>query len=397
MKHGNESFLIEGGLIDAPLFPEVLFHGENGRSGVFPRDLKPKSGELLPKPTRKFCRLFEKGEQPCAEGLIKLGLSMETETTQDSNDNQNTEIPAGYTYLGQFIDHDITLDRKTELTVNGKVEPGCIENFRTPSLDLDSLYGNGPDCENSKCLYKDDKRTFEIGKTSPVDNLGLGIFDNDLPRQGNGPFNPEYYVAIIGDHRNDENLAVAQTHLAFLKFHNALAEAKPNKSFEELRREVTLHYQAIILTDFLPKILDQEVLNDVLQNGRKFYTDDKKDCMPIEFSVAAHRLGHSMVRPSYQWNRIHNEATLKELFEFSGGSGSRGPEDKPFADRDTLPSDWIINWKLFYDLSEVGKDCDEQLNYARKLDTNIAVQLKKLPELGFFAYPPKRYISGSRQ
>ncbi len=204
-----------------------------------------------------------------------------------------------------------------------------------------------------------------------------------MPRQGDGADsgNPEYYVAIIGDHRNDENLAVAQTHLAFLKFHNALADAKIlTKSFEELRREVTLHYQAIILTDFLPKILDQEVLNDVLQNGRKFYTDDKKDCMPIEFSVAAHRLGHSMVRPSYQWNRIHNEATLKELFEFSGGSGSRGPEDKPFADRDTLPSDWIINWKLFYDLSEVGKDCDEQLNYARKLDTNIAVQLKKLPE-----------------
>ncbi len=79
---------------------------------------------------------------------------METETTQDSNDNQNTEIPAGYTYLGQFIDHDITLDRKTELTVNGNVEPGCIENFRTPSLDLDSLYGNGPGCENQSTIQR---------------------------------------------------------------------------------------------------------------------------------------------------------------------------------------------------------------------------------------------------
>lgn len=366
MKHGNERFFIEGeGLINEPLFPGESFDEGSELRGSFPLDLPLKSDEQVPKPTRRFCRLFNKGDQPDAQGLIDLGMCMETE--KKPKDDRDSDIPAGYTYLGQFIDHDITLDRDTKLTEGGEVEPVDINNFCTPSLDLDSLYLGGP--ENNPKLYEKDQKTFKIGKTTKIGDLG--VFENDLPRQ-----KLPKPIAIIGDARNDENLAVAQTHLAFLKFHNACAAANPNKSFKELRHEVTLHYQAIILTDFLPRILDQEVLKDVLQNGRKFYTDDKKDCMPIEFSVAAFRL-HSMVRPSYQWNRIHNGeqgiATLGQLFEFSGGSGSMNKFPH-------LRSDWIIDWHRFYDFSEVGGKRHEQLNFARKLDSNMAFGLKELPE-----------------
>ena len=47
----------------------------------------------------------------------------------------NPNIPAGFTYLGQFVDHDITLD----LTSIGEKQrdPLATENFRTPSLDLE--------------------------------------------------------------------------------------------------------------------------------------------------------------------------------------------------------------------------------------------------------------------
>ena len=131
---------------------------------------------------------------------------------------------------------------------------------------------------------------------------------NDLPRKSDT--DP---TAVIGDGRNDENLAVAQTHVAFLKFHNKIVDeiqASTGLSgqalFDAARKEVVLHYQSIVMTDFLPRIMEQGVLQDVLINGRKFYKDDLAQCMPIEFSVAAYRLGHSMVRPQYEWNRVFN-------------------------------------------------------------------------------------------
>ena len=397
MKHGKESFLIKDeGLVDGPLFPPDVLRGINVLRGVFPRDVKSKSGEQVPKPTRMFCRLFSEGVQPPGQSLIELGRLMETETG-DPNDDRESNIPAGYTYLGQFIDHDITLDRDTELTVEGEVDPNKIENFRTPSLDLDSLYLDGP--KKNPELYNSDGKTFKIGQTSDVQNLG--IFDNDLPRKGSSAGSMEKSTdAVIGDGRNDENLAVAQTHLAFLKFHNARAADNPEKSFAELRREVILHYQAIVLTDFLPRVLDREVLKDVLQNGRQFYTDEKKDCMPIEFSVAAYRMGHSMVRPSYEWNRIFNTdgelgiATFAQLFEFSGVSGSREEGDPPFRGLPTLPSNWIVDWRRLYDFSEVGGEKHEQLNFTRKLDAKMAVDLKTLPEFEKMAEEvPPEFVS----
>ncbi len=391
MKHGSESFLIKGeGLVVGRLFPLNLLRW------VFSSYFKPKPGgpvpapdpedrgdpDIVPPPTRMFCRLFSKGIQPPGQSLIELGQLMETETG-DPNDDRDSNIPAGYTYLGQFIDHDITLDRDTELTVEGIVDPNKMENFRTPSLDLDSLYLGGPD--RNPELYNSDGKTFKIGQTSDVQSLG--IFDNDLPRKGSSAGSMEKPTdAVIGDGRNDENLAVAQTHLAFLKYHNALAADNPEKSFADLRHEVTLHYQAIVLTDFLPRVLDKAVLNDVLQNGRRYYTDEQKDCMPIEFSVAAYRMGHSMVRPSYEWNRIFNTgadfgiATFEQIFEFSGVSGIRSEEDPPFRGLPTLPSNWIVDWRRLYDFSEVGGERHEQLNFARKLDAKMSLDLKTLPE-----------------
>ena len=138
-----------------------------------------------------------------------------------SQTGNNPNIPAGFTYFGQFVDHDITLD----LTSLGDKEkdPLGIENFRTPSVDLDCVYGLGPD--GSPHLYARNPAEGNkhgpkllIGKNITVGFGGVtGDFRNDLPRSPEG-------FALIGDHRNDENLLVAQTHLAFLKFHNAVCD-----------------------------------------------------------------------------------------------------------------------------------------------------------------------------
>ena len=60
----------------------------------------------------------------------------------------DSDVPAGYTYLGQFIDHDITFDPVSSLQRQN--DPNALHNFRTPRFDLDSLYGAGP---NKRSLH----------------------------------------------------------------------------------------------------------------------------------------------------------------------------------------------------------------------------------------------------
>jgi len=422
MKHGSDKYFFKDGKkiskIDGKCFPQSKIGASAKRLSRLRKDCRWDSSkykkpdysdhdkgdttDLMDYPTgneaprRIFCRLFNEGTQQDAEGLIDLGLAMETETFGNTTVSGNSNIPAGYTYLGQFLDHDITATpSEMALSAEGSVEPEEFMNQRTPRLDLDSLYGNGPSDPSSKEMYADGAR-LKTGNTSDTPGGAPGG-----PISGGGPHDlprRDDFSAIIGDGRNDENLAVAQTHLAFIKFHNKkvdqIAAAQGltgNELFKAARKEVTLHYQAIVLTDYLPRIIEQGVLQDVIKNGRKFYTEDKINCMPIEFSVAAFRFGHSMVRPDYEWNRVFNSnpggirATFELMFEFSGVSGTRtpNPDDDPpfFGGSPTLPSNWPVDWTRMYDFGSVaGIDSHADLNMARDIDANLALALKLLPE-----------------
>lgn len=302
----------------------------------------------------------------------------------------NDRIPAGFTYLGQFVDHDVTLD----LTSIGDkaADPDGIENFRTPALDLDAVYGLGPD--GSRQLYarnpgggtgKGPGPKLLIGKTFNVPGTGIeGQLRNDLPR------NPEGF-ALIGDHRNDENLVVAQTHLAFLKLHNVVCDmiAGPGKSTEsvflEARRIVTWHYQWMVLHDFIERVTERGIVAKILHQGRKFYRFKRLPYMPVEFSAAAYRFGHSMVRERYSHNRLFPGATLQQLFDFTGLSGgivgdlaaNAPPPPPPLLP--TLPSNWIIDWRRYYDFSPPNNPDGVRLNPSRKIDPFLIPQLHTLP------------------
>lgn len=325
----------------------------------------------------RFCRMFPKGETNLSDAaLIALGMAMD-----NSDNTSNSNIPAGFTYLGQFIDHDITFDKQSRLD-DGEQDPALIENSRSPFLDLDSVYGLGPQNEKSKHLYHDGVH-LKIGPTTGRPIFGVTeSLPNDLPRNDNGE-------ADIADPRNDENLAVAQTHLALLKFHNSVADGEfaniddSTERFDKTRKLVVQHYQSIVLHDFLPRITDPTVYDDVMNTGvRKFYNhkDRSKPAMPVEFSVAAYRLGHSMIRNDYEWNRIFTTAgdgpvaTLGLLFRFSGVSGDLGGSL-------TLPTDWIIDWTRFYDFSDVAdiENCSP-FNRTQLITPNLAVALENLPE-----------------
>ncbi|MCE7980210.1 MAG: peroxidase [Caldilinea sp. CFX5] len=368
--HGQVNYFIEG--------EGIITESEPGVARALATPLA-NTERLL-----RFSRLFPNLPKlrPSPQLLATLGQLM----VDNDNDNplrDHPRLPAGFTYLGQFIDHDLTFDQTTNIPTDNLPLEEIIQG-RTPSLDLDSVYGRGPDLEEKR-IYAPDKVHLRIGVTTPTpagqeSANTLAALPNDLPR-GDDPANPA--IATIGDPRNDENLAVGQTHLAFLKFHNKVVDRLAATGlqgaalFTAARRLVTLHYQWIVLHDFLPRFVDSATLSDVLVNGRKFYQfiPGEEPTMPLEFSVAGYRLGHSMVRRDYHFNIVFQDggAPLELLFTFSGNSGDLGGNP-------TLPTNWVINWKRFYDFSPaplVGPEA--KFNPARRIDTFLIPALHTLP------------------
>lgn len=305
--------------------------------------------------------------------LRSLGAAMQDPNPPASN-LDNTTIPAGFTYLGQFVDHDITFDTTT--LTEESVDPLATRNFRTPRLDLDSLYGTGPD--DQPYLYeRGSGGKFRFGQmVAAPDGEGNPISEspNDLPRD-------EQKHALIGDPRNDENLAVAQFHVLMMKFHNAVFDtlAATSDTFEKARELVSWHYQWMLLSDFVKRLAGQTVLDDIRQNGRMFYNFIDEPFIPIEFSAAAYRLGHSMIRDAYDWNRVFHgqqnptplaNGTLPFLFTFTGGGGLGGSAQ--------VPVNWAIDWRQFFSLDRMTSQLPS-INFSRKLDTKLAPTLAALP------------------
>ncbi|MGJ9420133.1 heme peroxidase family protein [Massilia sp. CMS3.1] len=324
-----------------------------------------------------------------------------------SGQETDGDIPAGYTYLGQFIDHDLTMDN-TDVKFGANVSVTQLRQGRSPALDLDSLYGLGPDKE--PVFYDDDRVKLKVGPTKesappdhPVASIALDKFD--LPRKGNSTADPEEVrKAQIPDPRNDENLIVAQTHLAFIRFHNAVCEKLAPSTpslllFSNAKEVVVKHYQWMVRFDFLPRIVDNAILDDVFTNGRKIFEVDAvaSPTMPIEFSVAAYRLGHSMIRDQYNWNAIFGVGgafgdigTLDNIFRFSATSGNLSPGsniDNPIdGSFERLPTNWVADWPRLFDFVGDGMPDlapEGGLNFARAINIRLTNPLKTLP-LGAF-------------
>ncbi len=311
---------------------------------------------------------------------------MPIDLVQEKGDNPG--IPAGYTYLGQFIDHDITLDVTSLAEANEDVE--AVFNFRTPRLDLDSLYGGGLDA--SPHLYSRDRETFLFSDTvTGGGDPTVPSKPNDLPRA------KKTGLALIGDPRNDENLVVAQTHVTFMKFHNAvvnmvkaeptLIPRSPEEIFERARHIVIWHYQWIVLHDFLPRIADPAIVKKVIEQGLEhFQFGQNGPFMPIEFAGAAFRLGHSMVRSNYKYNRVFKGSSLDFLFIFSGLGGGR---------TEPIPSDWIIDWRNFLEVPD-GPGKLSQPQKSRRINQRIARAVGSIRPLGKKSLAERNLLRGDR-
>lgn len=282
---------------------------------------------------------------------------------------KDISLPSGYVYLGQFIDHDITHD-VTPLS-EADVDPNRLHNFRTPRLDLDSLYGAGT--KDQPYLYQPGTKKFRVDTIAGSNFL-------DLPRhQG---------TALIGDPRNDENVIVGQVHLAFLLSHNALVDeaevqgmAKP---FDAARKTLRWLYQWIVWKDYVRRICRPEVHADALRQKPntgllKIWEagyDDVYDWkvnpfMPVEFSVAAYRFGHTLVRGGYQTNIGNGLNNGFPTFAAAGGRGDlRGGAP--------LKKDRVIQWDWFLQMiSSKGPDFPQ---VARAFDPLLVEALRRMPE-----------------
>jgi hypothetical protein len=150
----------------------------------------------------------------------------------------------------------------------------------------------------------------------PLTALNKPTPSRDLPRYRDPENAGTPARALIGDKRNDENVIVSQLHGAFLQLHNRLVdELKPaGATFEDVQRLVRWHYQYVVLNDFLPRICGKTLIDEMLPHRLVSDTAFNKKpklqhfhwrnspFMPLEFSVAAYRFGHSMVRPIYRLN-----------------------------------------------------------------------------------------------
>jgi hypothetical protein len=277
-----------------------------------------------------------------------------TESPVDDAAGDST-IPSGYTFFGQFVDHDLTLDEGSIL--GSTVDPETVEDIRTPFFDLDCVYGLGPD--GSPGIYDGTTGRLAIGQSNGAD---------DLPRDTTG-------LALIGDPRNDENTAVSQLQLAFLKLHNAVVDEvaadsglkQPGESdFEAAQRLTRWLYQWAVVHDFLPRVVGQDVVDDVFQShgNRPVHTPNfkwwQRIFMPVEFSVAAYRFGHSMVRASYPLN-----AAKQDVAFFGGAEDMQG--FRP------LPAGHTIEWDHYFPID------GSTPTMARAIDTHLVPPLHAMP------------------
>ena len=278
------------------------------------------------------------------------------------NNPNNTTHTAGTTFMGQFMDHDMTFDLTSRLGL--PTAPEESTNTRTPTFDLDAVYGGGPSADAE--LYEHVERGYAT--KFRVENGGR--FE-DLPRTADG-------TAIIADPRNDEHVILGGLHAAFLLFHNNAVDrmvrrrrrASPEEVFHQARRLTTWHYQWMILHEFLPLFLGEALVNDILAGGRRFYRPQEA-YIPVEFQGAVYRFGHSMVRPSYRANLAGDkgQAFFGLLFDPSQ-EGAADPDDLRGGCR---ASRRFVGWQTFFDFG------DGEVKPNKQIDTRLSTPLFHLP------------------
>jgi hypothetical protein len=359
--------------------PHGLIAAAGAGAATAPKELR-QTGPAAP--STSFGRLFEgippaaEPTQPLLDALVELGKpgglldardalqrgpkDLITDLSLSANNPNNPTHTAGTTFVGQFVDHDITFDAGSPL--GRPTAPESARNFRTPALDLDSVYGAGPVADQA--LY------------DPADQAKLkvesgGLFE-DVPRT-------DGMRAIVADPRNDEHLIISGLHAAFLKFHNNAVDlvrrgssAGPLEAFARARTLTTWHYHWLIVHEFLPLFVGPKLVQRTLRRGRRFYRPKPGQAfIPVEFQGAAYRFGHSMVRPSYRANLAGDGG--KPFFGLIFDPAQQGKADPDDLRGGARAPRRFVGWQTFFDFG------DGEVKPNKKIDTKLSTPLFDLP------------------
>jgi hypothetical protein len=309
-----------------------------------------------------------------ADALLSRLAATMAESSGGGTALDNPRIPAGFTFLGQFIDHDLTFDQ-TPLS-DQQVDPDALTNYRTARFDLDSVYGGGPLVSPELYDPADREKLLIAGLNDPT-------VPDDMPRRADG-------TAIVPESRNEENLIVCQIHVAFMKFHNALVDLVRSRGarfgvFELARQLTRWHYQWLIVHEFLPLIAGQETVDALIEDrpggpprvrlDHYRPTNPLRPMMPVEFSAAAYRFGHSKIRPFYRMNALAGASIF-----------AAQPNEHDLNGFRPVPPALAIDFRFFYQIDSLLTP-----QAARRIDSRLSVPLFNLP--ASVVAPPDPHVS----
>ena len=345
----------------------------------------------------QLSRTFTYSDQAAAD----LAAAMQNPAPDAPGTNRGTAddsatLPAEYTYLGQFIDHNLDFDQTPQPTAN--VDPSTLTNFESFRFDLNNVFGGGPTVDPQ--LYASDHRHLLVSGTLgtpqadgfPTVRGNGGVFD--LARNSSGQ-------AILVEPRDDENQILSQISAAFVAFYNNFINQ--GLSYAQARQLTVDYYQEIVLTDVLPAYVGQSTINTYLSFGANGSAQvntpnlPNANFTPIEFSVGAYRFGHALVRNNYHINDIFPTTTDIDdnvaifdvnHFQFGDLSGG-GPLPAPNRATTTSctattlcdqpnPAGHQIQWRYFVPELAANPN-DPGINFARQTQPAISPALFNLP------------------
>jgi hypothetical protein len=374
-----------------------------------------------------------------------LGDLMIDAAADPEDPGPDSTMPPVLTYWGQFLDHELTArtDRESEISsvrdphppaVSSTVE-SAFRNARSPRFDLDSVYGGSPvgpgitadvvtvisglrhptlinkmrvgtavdpgPLPDGLDQHRDLPRYVQV--QASVRDAALRLAQASMPAQEFANFSAGLpQRALIGDTRNDENLVVAQFHLSFLRFHNKAVDFLASHTtgwisdFSSAQALTRLHYQWLIVEGYLKSVCDPVVVEKVIQDRASHFFKFRAEydvrrqgsrlgnALPLEFSAAGYRFGHSMVRALYDYNKnfgrpagggILDKANLNLLFGFTGGGGNIDDDKR-------LPKNWVMDWTRFVGVAPHDSADGLPARAARKIDTALAPQLGNMVKEG---------------
>jgi hypothetical protein len=296
--------------------------------------------------------------------------------------DENPNIPSGFTYLLQLIAHDM---------VNTSISLSATEgrrfgftNARRQPLMLDTIFGGGPDvspqayafterCSASRGLLPRTRlRTGRAQDSSgntlgmPYADLGratpLAVRDSGVPASTDAA-RCLRTDALVADARNEDQALIAQMTALFHRLHNFILDqiesgrggtsaSDAYMNFISARFILTLLYRRIILRDVLRRLLNPSVWRYYVVDAGALVADDGSGDVPVEFSYGAFRCGHAMVRNGYRLNSS-NELPTSRAMQLNS---QRSPAFLP------LTQEWVIRWERFFQIAP-----DTQPNYSRRL------------------------------